>query len=466
MNKIIFFSFIIFIFHHHQFRHEMFFKTFNSDYVTKLELAVEHIRENPGISQRQTCQIYGVARSTLQARLQGRQSTQTYHASTQRLSSNEEQVLITWIERMTSWGWPPRIQQFEYMVKELLMAKGDKAPLGDHYYQKFLKRHSEFSTKWKRNLDQVRKDAEQPAIFRHWFDLFLSIRTKHGIADEDIYNMDEKGFAMGIADSAKVIIKRGTMPFNVHAGNRDWVSLIECVSGCGRILSAYIIFPGKRIQDDWLNAITDGSITLQVSPNGWTDADIAVHWLKTVFHYHTKHSKGQFRLLLLDGHTSHISIEFIKFCEQMKIIALCLPPHSTHLLQPLDVGVFSPLNKTYKKLVSANSRYGAMNVTKIEFLDHIQKARKQAMMTTNVMGGWRGAGLIPYDPQHVLSKLLTPPDVAVASISTPTTPTTVRRIQDAVSGSGRLFLRALGGKASGCLRGRIVVAGCYASSCN
>ena len=48
---------------------------------------------------------------------------------------------------MTSLEWPPRIQQFENMVKELLMAKDDKAFLKNHYYQKFLKKHPEFSIK-------------------------------------------------------------------------------------------------------------------------------------------------------------------------------------------------------------------------------------------------------------------------------------------------------------------------------
>ena len=142
-----FFLFIIFIFQHHQFNHEMFFKTSVSDYVKKLELTVEHICENPGISQRQTCQIYDVTCLTLQARLQNRQSTQIYHANTQWLSSNKEQILITWIEQMISWKWSSCIQQFEYMIKKLLMVKNNKTSLKNHYYQKFLKKHSEFSIK-------------------------------------------------------------------------------------------------------------------------------------------------------------------------------------------------------------------------------------------------------------------------------------------------------------------------------
>ena len=161
--------------------------------------------------------------------------------------------------------------------------------------------------------------------------------------------------------------------------------LIECVLKCDRILSAYIIFSDKKIQNDWLNAITDGSIIWQINSNGWTDANIIVHWLKTVFHYHTKHFKKQFKLLLLNDHISHITIEFIKFCEQMKIIALCLFSHLIHLLQSLNVSVFSPLNKTYKKLVSVNSQYEAMNVIKIGFLDHIQKIKKQTIKIINVI---------------------------------------------------------------------------------
>ena len=175
------------------------------------------------------------------------------------------------------------------------------------------------------------------------------------------------------------------MSFNVHTNNKNWISLIEFVLKCGRILSTYIIFSNKKIQNDWLNAITDESVTLQISSNEWTDANIAVHWLKTVFHHHTKHFEKKCKLLLLNGHINHISIEFIKFCEQMKTIALCLSFHSIHLLQSLNVDVFSSLNKTYKKLISAKSQYGAMNVIKVEFLDYIQKTKKQTMIIINVM---------------------------------------------------------------------------------
>ena len=69
------------------------------DSATRLQLAIDEIRKNPGISQREIARIYGVPRSTLQARLRGRRDAKTSHEATQRLSVEEEQGLLTWIDR-------------------------------------------------------------------------------------------------------------------------------------------------------------------------------------------------------------------------------------------------------------------------------------------------------------------------------------------------------------------------------
>ena len=63
-------------------------------------------------------------------------------------------------------------------------------------------------------------------------------------------------------------------------------------------------------------------------------------WLKNHFESLTQPKlENAYRLLLLDDHESHCSIEFIEFSDTYKIILLVLPPHTTHLLQPLDVGI-------------------------------------------------------------------------------------------------------------------------------
>ena len=111
-----------------------------------------------------------------------------------------------------------------------------------------------------------------------------------------------------------------------------------------------------------------------------------------------------YRLLILDGHTSHVSLEFIQYCTDHKIIALCLPPHSTHVLQPLDVGVFSPLAKAYKTRIQQDSVFGAEKITNEQFLKFYQLARQEAISLRNIASAWRAAGLKPFNPSPILQK--------------------------------------------------------------
>jgi hypothetical protein len=82
---------------------------------------------------------------------------------------------------------------------------------------------------------------------------------------------------------------------------------------------------------------------IAVSDNGWTTDELGLEWVKH-FNQHTKsRTKGTYRLLILDGHSSHATPEFDQYCADNKIITLCMPPHTSHLLQLLDVGCFSHL---------------------------------------------------------------------------------------------------------------------------
>jgi len=118
------------------------------------------------------------------------------------------------------------------------------------------------------------------------------------------------------------------------------VSIIECIGTNGYSLPAFVIFQGQRIRESWVNIQMDKQTVLHVSDNGWTDRDIALDWPKHFNHYTKPQTRGKYRPLILDGHTSHVSLSFIKYCEQYCIIPLYLPPHSTHILQPLDIGTF------------------------------------------------------------------------------------------------------------------------------
>jgi hypothetical protein len=62
-----------------------------------------------------------------------------------------------------------------------------------------------------------------------------------------------------------------------------------------------------------------------------------MHWIRH-FDAHTKShvSRGQKRLLLIDGHEPHFPPEFFDICATRKIVVLSFVPFAQELVQPLD----------------------------------------------------------------------------------------------------------------------------------
>jgi len=107
----------------------------------------------------------------------------------------------------------------------------------------------------------------------------------------------------------------------------------------------------------------------------------------------------------MDGHDSHNTIKFDAYCRDRSIITLCMPPHASHLLQPLDVGVFGPLKKAYGREIESLMRVHINHITKLDFLPSFTRAFDKAFTESNICGSFRGSGLVPLDPDMLISKL-------------------------------------------------------------
>jgi hypothetical protein len=82
-----------------------------------------------------------------------------------------------------------------------------------------------------------------------------------------------------------------------------------------------------------------------------------------------------------------------------------MPPYSSHLLQPLDVGCFSPLKRAYSDEINSLAQYSTKKVKKEAFLLAFKAAFEKLITKENICAGFRGARLVPYNPEAVISKL-------------------------------------------------------------
>jgi len=131
--------------------------------------------------------------------------------------------------------------------------------------------------------------------------------------------------------------------------------VIECVCGNGDALKPHYIFKGKRLQSTWVEDDPTGG-SYSVTSNGWTDNELAVEWFDKVFDAQTRRhwDKGLHRLLILDGHGSHVSYTFVNRARELGIVLLCLPAHATNILQPLDVVIFATLSTYWTQELDKN----------------------------------------------------------------------------------------------------------------
>ena len=157
--------------------------------------------------------------------------------------------------------------------------------------------------------------------------------------------MDEAGIMEGLGVNGLVVGAAELRKAHLKEPNRgNWMTFIECISAEGEALDPLVIFRGKSVQQQWfpnesLENFQDWSFT--ASENGWTSNELAVEWLTKLFIPRTQpEDKNQYRLLVLDGHGSHITDEFMYTCFKNNVYLLFLPAHTSHILQPLDLSFF------------------------------------------------------------------------------------------------------------------------------
>jgi hypothetical protein len=281
-------------------------------------------------------------------------------------------------------------------------------PVGPRWASNFIKRQPELRTRLFRIYDYQRAKCEDPVAINAWFDLVANTIAKYGIRSNHLYNFDETGFMMGVIMSGVVVTgaERRANPRKVQPGNREWVTVIESINAEGWALPPFIVVAGQCHLSSWYresNLPADWAIA--TTKNGWTDNETGLGWLKHFNRHTINRLNGAYRLLILDGHKSHHSVAFEDFCKENKIITLCMPPHSSHLLQPLDVGCFGSLKKAYGREIEHLIKCSITHVSKTEFFPAFRNAHQAAMTKSNIQGGFKGAGLAPLDANHVISKL-------------------------------------------------------------
>ena len=103
-------------------------------------------------------------------------------------------------------------------------------------------------------------------------------------------------------------------------------------------------------------------------------------------------------MLLLDGHSSHHTPEFLRFALENNIVILGYPPHCTHALQGLDVVCFARMKEVWKEVLSDFEKASGEKVGKGDFTALFGKAYLKVFTAETVQAAFWVTGVYPYDP--------------------------------------------------------------------
>ena len=112
----------------------------------------------------------------------------------------------------------------------------------------------------------------------------------------------------------------------VNSGNKAHISLLACVSASGYAIPPMVIFQQKTLTPHLTTQEVPGTI-YGLSASGWMDRELFQEWFHRHFLQHVPSSRPL--LLVLDGHSSHYSLEFIREATLEGVIVFCLPSHTT-----------------------------------------------------------------------------------------------------------------------------------------
>ncbi|RKK24195.1 hypothetical protein BFJ68_g16573 [Fusarium oxysporum] len=285
------------------------------------------------------------------------------------LTDEEEEAVAAFVIWMEKSGSPASKPEIEDAANTLRRRRDPEAkPVGHYWYSRFCKDHPELQKTFFKAVEKSRASGSVP--------LSAGTRTKPG-SESAACTATFIGTDNAAGDTAPPWVIFRTLPTldcaYVDANPRMRFAKSETAFSNGEILvewaqdfnrqswakSATMRRRGLRFEewfgcDEFLRDPVRKYVQYDVPPVSHDDID------------------GVFRLLILDGFSGHGIFAFKEYCTKFSIFAIALPPHSTHFLQPMDVGVFQPMKNAHQKILRRALRKGNISFSRLDFVRGIQ----------------------------------------------------------------------------------------------
>ena len=371
----------------------------------KLYLATADVMSGE-LSLREASEKYGIPKSTIWDRASGKVAFGAISGPPKYLNSVEEEHLVKFLIGAAKIGFPRSKKQVLAIVRAILAKKRacniEDVQVSPGWWGSFKKRHPMLTLRSGSKVAFRRAMACTPDTINSYFDILEEAIKSNNLQNSPmyIYNCDESGFPLE-HKPCKAIGLRGQRDLPcLTSGDKTQLTVLSACSASGYLLPPMIIFDRKRLKPAFTVGEVPGT-AYGLSKKGWIDSELFEDWFTNHFLLHIPPQRPV--LLLVDGHSSHYQPQLIRKAVQNHVILFCLPPHTTHLCQPLDRTCFSSLKSAYYDQCQqfASENPGEV-VNRSNFTQIFCRAWTRAMTPANIIAGFRATGVFPLNRYAVL----------------------------------------------------------------
>lgn len=220
----------------------------------RVQLALEAVRRNgfrpngrPWLSLREAASAFNVGKTKLTARFNGRKTKIDAHQHEKALTFAQESALVDWVKEMGRRGVPLHLSAVAQHASAI-----SGTMIGERWASRFRARHPELKSKWTTGLEKCRAQSLNAAAVSGFYDILEDVITTYNIPVENQYNMDEKGVQLGLGKRVRVMVDRDQKSvYQVEDGNRELVTMIECVCADGTAIRPSAVFKGAKRNAEW-----------------------------------------------------------------------------------------------------------------------------------------------------------------------------------------------------------------------